>query len=93
VSLSDILPRWHAWQLFVALLPGALAWWILSATRRTMGAQSEVLLDAQLRTQDELMEAAAVADAERRALAREVIDLRRTVDELRSLQQEQQRKD
>jgi hypothetical protein len=58
-----------------------------------MGAQSEVLLDAQLRTQDELMEAAAVADAERRALAREVIDLRRTVDELRSLQQEQQRKD
>jgi hypothetical protein len=93
VSLSDISRRWHAWQFFVALLPGAFAWWILSATRRTMEAQSQVLLDAQLRTQEELMEAAAVADAEKRSLAREVSELRRTVDELRTLQHEQQRKD
>ena len=55
-----------------------------------MEAKSRVLLDAQVQQQEELMEAAAVREAERRSMLEQLEELRQTVEQLKAQQQQQQ---
>lgn len=80
--------RWHAWHLFVALLPGFLAWWGLSATRKHMAAKSEVLRLKEEQKEEEARKVVEKLTDERLALADEVAELKRALNELRQEQQQ-----